>query len=289
MIHDLTYRKMVHEALNDGERHADRTGVGTRSVFGACYKFDLQAGFPLVSAKKTPFMKAAHELLWILSGSTYVRDLQKRGVHIWDPWVTPEKLAMHDRDPDALDLGPSYGHQWRDFGGEQSRHGCGTDQLAELLKNLVCNPGSRRHLVTLWHPEDVVVLDPPPCLATYQFKVRADGMLDMCLYQRSLDLFLGAPFDLAEAGILLTLLAHYTGLKPGTFTWMIGDMHVYENHVALAQTMLSRSAAIFNPCLRFVNGGNIGDLKALLATVPETDLLLSSYNPHPHMPAPVAV
>jgi thymidylate synthase len=217
-IGELAYLGLLRRILNEGSRRSDRTGTGTISVFGAQLRFDLRRGFPLLTTKKVPFSSIVHELLWFLRGSTNVRDGLTQHTKIWDAWA----------DPDG-DLGPIYGHQWRNWGGSTSGWPRGIDQIAEALKTIKTNPDSRRIIVSAWNVSDVPRMRLPPCHLLFQFYVDA-GHLDCQLYQRSADMALGVPFNVASYALLLAMFATECGLVPRYFVHTFGDAHVYLNH-----------------------------------------------------------
>jgi thymidylate synthase len=266
-----TYLDMLRFVLEHGERRDDRTGTGTLSVFGYQNRYDLAQGFPLLTTKKVHFKSVAHELLWILKGETNIRDLKEAGVGIWDEWADEQG-----------DLGPVYGHQWRHFGGPVGGSGGGVDQVREVLEQIKKNPRSRRLLVSAWNPMDVPRMALPPCHTLFQFYVHTDGRLDCHLYQRSADIFLGVPFNIASYALLTHLVAQAAGLKPGTFVHSFGDLHLYLNHVEQAKLQLAREPRalpnlILNP-----------EVRDLFAFKYE-DLILERYDPHPAIKAQVAV
>ena len=217
------YLDLVRTVLEQGERRTDRTGTGTLSLFGVQTRHDLRQGFPLLTTKKVLFPAVVRELLWFLRGSTNVRDGLTQHTPIWDAWA----------DEDG-DLGPIYGAQWRSWGGR------GCDQIAEALRQIRETPDSRRILVSAWNVEDLPRMRLPPCHALFQFSVREGGRLDLQLYQRSADLALGVPFNIASYALLLTIVARETGLTPGVFVHTFGDLHVYANHVDGLRLQLER-------------------------------------------------
>jgi thymidylate synthase len=265
-----TYLDMLRFVLEHGERREDRTGTGTLSVFGYQNRYDLGEGFPLLTTKKVHFKSVAHELLWILKGDTNVSALQEVGVGIWDEWA----------DLDG-NLGPVYGHQWRHFGGPLGEAG-GVDQVAEVVEQIRTNPYSRRLLVSAWNPQDVPMMALPPCHTLFQFYVHTAGRLDCHLYQRSADIFLGVPFNIASYALLTHLVAQACDLKPGTFVHSFGDLHLYLNHLEQARTQLAREPKALP---RLVLNPAIKDLFAFKYE----DISLEAYDPHPAIKAPVAV
>jgi thymidylate synthase len=261
------YLDLMRHVLEHGHVKADRTGTGTRSVFGWQMRFDLAAGFPMLTTKKLHLRSIIHELLWFLKGDTNIGYLKDNGVRIWDEWADENG-----------DLGPVYGYQWRHW---PARDGGEIDQIAHLVEGLKNNPDSRRHLVTAWNPADVDRMALPPCHALFQFYV-ADGRLSCQLYQRSADIFLGVPFNIASYALLTLMLAQVVGLEPGDFVHTLGDAHLYSNHLEQAQLQLSREPRQL-PAL-----GLNSDVTDLFAFRFE-DFTLEGYDPHPHIAAPVAV
>ncbi|HET6720655.1 MAG TPA: thymidylate synthase [Rhodocyclaceae bacterium] len=261
------YLDLMRHVLEHGHEKSDRTGTGTRSVFGYQMRFDLGQGFPMLTTKKLHLKSIIHELLWFLQGDTNIGYLQKNGVKIWDEWADENG-----------DLGPVYGHQWRHW---PARDGSEIDQITKLLDSLKKNPDSRRHIVTAWNPADVDRMALPPCHALFQFYV-AGGKLSCQLYQRSADIFLGVPFNIASYALLTLMLAQVCDLEPGDFVHTLGDAHLYSNHLEQARLQLSREPRALphmklNPAVR--------DLFAFRFE----DFTLEAYDPHPHIPAPVAV
>jgi len=261
------YLDLMRHVLEHGHEKSDRTGTGTRSVFGWQMRFDLARGFPLLTTKKLHTKSIIHELLWFLQGDTNIRYLKEHGVSIWDDWADAKG-----------DLGPVYGKQWRRW---ESADGREIDQIALLIEGLKHNPDSRRHMVTAWNPGDVPKMKLPPCHALFQFYV-AGGKLSCQLYQRSADIFLGVPFNIASYALLTLMVAQICGYQPGEFVHTLGDAHLYSNHVEQARLQLARSPGTL-PTLRLNPA-----VKDLLAFRFE-DFTLSDYHPQPHIPAPVAV
>ncbi len=261
------YLDLMQHVLDRGHVKADRTGTGTRSVFGWQMRFDLSAGFPVLTTKKLHLRSIIIELLWFLRGETNIQWLQDNKVSIWNEWADENG-----------DLGPVYGHQWRHWPG---RDGIEIDQITQLVEGLKQNPDSRRHIVTAWNPSDVDRMALPPCHALFQFYV-ADGRLSCQLYQRSADIFLGVPFNIASYALLTLMVAQVVGLKPGDFVHTLGDAHLYSNHLEQARLQLSRDTRAL-PKLR-INPA----VKDLFAFRFE-DFTLEGYDPHPHIAAPVAV
>lgn len=261
------YHELMEHVLRNGAVKADRTGTGTRSVFGYQMRFDLAEGFPLVTTKKLFTKAIIHELLWFLKGDTNIRYLKENGVSIWDEWADANG-----------DLGPVYGHQWRSW---PARDGGTIDQIALVQKMIRTNPDSRRLMVTAWNPADVDRMALPPCHCLFQFYV-AEGKLSCQLYQRSADIFLGVPFNIASYALLTMMIAQVTGLKPGEFIHTFGDAHLYANHIEQAELQLSRAPLALptmriNPQVKDIFGFTFGDFK------------LENYQAHPHIAAPVAV
>jgi thymidylate synthase len=261
------YLDLMRHVLERGASKSDRTGTGTRSVFGWQMRFDLAAGFPLLTTKKLHLKSIIHELLWFLRGETNIRYLRENGVRIWDEWAGADG-----------ELGPVYGHQWRHWsapgGGE-------IDQIASLVESLKKNPDSRRHVVTAWNPADVARMALPPCHALFQFHV-ADGRLSCQLYQRSADIFLGVPFNVASYALLTMMLAQVCGYRAGDFVHTLGDAHLYDNHLEQARLQLLRAPRAL-PTMRIAP-----DARDIFAFRFE-DFTLEGYDPHPHIAAPVAV
>ena len=260
------YLDLLADILAHGVERDDRTGTGTLGVFGRQIRFDLARGFPLLTTKRVHFKSLALELLWFLRGDTNVRWLQDRGVTIWDEWADDEG-----------ELGPVYGRQWRSWAAPDGRS---IDQIERLVAGLKANPSSRRHIVSAWNPADVDDMALPPCHCLFQFFV-AEGKLSCQLYQRSADVFLGVPFNIASYALLTLMLAKVVGLAPGDFVHSFGDVHLYLNHVDQARTQLARVPRDF-PVIR------VADRSDLLAYEYE-DFVLEGYDPHPLIKAPVAV
>jgi thymidylate synthase len=260
------YLDLLAEVLEQGARKTDRTGTGTLSVFGRQLRFALDP-FPLLTTKKLHTKSILYELLWFLRGDTNVKWLQERGVSIWDEWADENG-----------NLGPVYGYQWRHWRTPDGRE---IDQIAELIRNLRAKPDSRRHLVTAWNPADVDKMALPPCHALFQFYV-ANGRLSCQMYQRSADLFLGVPFNIASYAALTLMVAQVTSLKPGEFILTLGDAHLYLNHLEQAREQIARTPRPF-PRLRLNPA-----VKELLEFRYE-DFTLEGYEPHPAIKAPIAV
>jgi thymidylate synthase len=261
------YLDLLAQVLERGARKSDRTGTGTLSLFGAQMRFDLAASFPLLTTKKLHTKSIVYELLWFLRGDTNVRWLQERGVTIWDEWANA-----------AGELGPVYGHQWRHWKTPDGRE---IDQLAQVVKSIRDKPDSRRHIVTAWNPADVDRMALPPCHALFQFYV-ADGRLSCQLYQRSADLFLGVPFNIASYALLTLMIAQVTSLAAGEFVHTLGDAHLYLNHVEQAREQLARAP---RPFPRIKLNPTVKDLFAFRYE----DFSIEGYDPHPAIKAPIAV
>nr|WP_269436330.1 thymidylate synthase [Arthrobacter zhangbolii] len=258
---------MLRDVMANGTQKSDRTGTGTRSVFGRQMRFDLSESFPLITTKRVHFKSVALELLWFLRGDSNVRWLQERGVSIWDEWA----------DDDG-ELGPVYGVQWRSWPTPDGGH---IDQIEKLVEGIRKNPDSRRHIVTAWNPAEVENMALPPCHAMFQFYV-ADGRLSCQLYQRSADTFLGVPFNIASYALLTLMVAQQTGLEPGEFIWSGGDVHIYDNHVDQVREQLSREPFPYP--------------KLHIRRTPESifdyaleDFEVLDYRHHPGIKAPIAV
>jgi len=261
------YHDLMRHVLEHGHEKSDRTGTGTRSVFGWQMRFDLAEGFPLLTTKKLHLRSIIHELLWFLKGETNIAYLKDNKVSIWDEWADENG-----------DLGPVYGHQWRHW---PARDGGEIDQIARLIEGLKKNPDSRRHIVTAWNPADVDAQALPPCHALFQFYV-ADGRLSCQLYQRSADIFLGVPFNIASYALLTLMVAQVCGYRPGEFIHTLGDAHLYSNHLEQARLQLSREPRPL-PTMRL--NPAVTDIFAFKFE----DFTLEGYDPHPHIAAPVAV
>lgn len=278
------YLDLLRLTLETGETRRDRTGVGTRGIFGAQLRFDLAEGFPLVTTKKVHLRSIIQELLWFISGHTDNGWLNARGVTIWDEWATPEQCAKFGRS--AGDLGPVYGHQWRNFGATPKPDGTfekdGVDQLRALVEGLKRNPQGRRHIVTGWNPKEADRVALPPCHTLFQFHVSESGRLSCQLYQRSADLFLGVPFNIASYALLTHMIAQACDLKPGHFVHTFGDAHIYLNHLDQVNLQLSREPRAL-PTLRLNPA-----VKDLFAFRYE-DVEVVGYDAHPAIKAPVAV
>ena len=261
------YLDLMRHVLDHGTRKSDRTGTGTLSIFGAQIRFNLAAGFPMVTTKKLHLKSIVHELLWFLKGDTNIRYLKENGVSIWDEWADENG-----------DLGPVYGHQWRSWPTPDGGH---VDQITQLLAELRRNPDSRRLIVSAWNPADLPKMALSPCHALFQFYV-ADGRLSCQLYQRSADVFLGVPFNIASYALLTLMVAQVCDLAPGEFVHTFGDTHLYLNHLDQAREQLARApralpTMTLNPEVKDLFGFRF------------EDFTLTGYDPMPHIKAPVAV
>ena len=265
------YEDLVRTILREGTLKSDRTGTGTISLFGRQMRFDLSHSFPLITTKKVYFRGIAYELLWFLKGSQNVRWLQENRVHIWDEWA----------DPETGDLGPVYGVQWRSWPAPTPEDPHRTiDQIAKVLDLIRTHPDSRRMIVTAWNPAQVDSMALPPCHALFQFYV-ADGRLSCQLYQRSCDMFLGVPFNIASYALLTLMMAQQAGLEPGEFVWTGGDCHIYDNHVEQVLEQLSRKPYPY-PTMRIRKADSIFSYQY-------EDFEVVDYQCHPAIKAPVAV
>lgn len=295
------YLELLQKIMDEGVDKADRTGVGTRSVFGAQARFDLADGFPLLTTKKMFLKGIIHELIWFVSGETNIKYLVDNGVGIWNEWpyqkyleanglaekypkYTPEwsdklKEFVENIKNDAAfarqwgELGPVYGKQWRDFGG--------VDQLMDVIRRIKTNPNDRRMIISAWNPPEIPQMALPPCHLLYQFNV-TDGKLSLQMYQRSCDTFLGVPFNIASYSLLLMMVAQVTGLRPGTFVHVYGDLHIYKNHFNQVKEQLSREPRKLPTMKLNPEVKNIEDFKY-------EDFTLEGYDPHPAIKAPIAV
>ena len=261
------YLDIVRRILAEGVQKGDRTGTGTLSVFGHQTRFDLSQGFPLLTTKRIHLKSVIHELLWFLAGDTNIRYLKDNGVRIWDEWAD-----------EAGELGPVYGRQWRSWAAPDGRV---IDQMANVVEMIRRTPNSRRLIVSAWNPADVDAMALPPCHLLFQFYV-AEGRLSCQLYQRSADVFLGVPFNIASYALLTHMVAHVTGLQPGDFVHTFGDVHLYNNHFEQARLQLTREPRPL-PTLRL--NPSVRDLFAFRYD----DIVIEGYEPHPAIKAPVAV
>lgn len=261
------YHNLLEEVMQNGIVKKDRTGTGTKSIFGYQMRFNLADGFPLLTTKKIHTKSIIHELLWFIKGDTNIKYLNENGVSIWDDWATPEG-----------ELGPVYGKQWRSWATPTGKN---IDQLGDVIEQIKTNPDSRRLIVSAWNPSDIPSMKLPPCHMLFQFYV-ADGKLSCQLYQRSADIFLGVPFNIASYALLTMMIAQVCQLKPGIFVHTLGDAHIYSNHFDQVNLQLSRTPRPLpimqiNPLIK-----NISDFRF-------EDFYLTQYDPYPHIKAVVAV
>lgn len=261
------YLDLMRHVLERGHRKSDRTGTGTLSTFGWQMRFDLAAGFPLLTTKKVHFKSVAYELLWFLKGETNVRWLQERGVSIWDEWAD-----------ESGELGPVYGSQWRSW---PAPDGGAIDQIAQVVESIRTRPDSRRHIVTAWNPAEIEKMKLPPCHVLFQFYV-AEGRLSCQMYQRSADIFLGVPFNIASYALLTLMVAQVCSLELGEFVHTLGDAHLYLNHLDQAKEQLAR---VPRPLPRIRLNPGVKDIFGFRYE----DLALEGYDPHPAIKAPIAV
>ena len=289
------YHDLIHRVLAEGVHKEDRTGTGTLSVFGHQMRFDLQAGFPMMTTKKLPLKSILHELIWFIRGETNIRYLCQNGVRIWDDWPYAKYKASGDFQGEDIrafaeriaedsafaekwgELGPVYGHQWRSWPGPNGA----VDQLKQVLEDLRRNPDSRRHIVSAWNPGYIDQMALPPCHAFFQFYV-AEGKLSCQLYQRSADIFLGVPFNIASYALLVHFMARDLGLGVGDFVHTLGDAHIYSNHIDQVKLQISREPRTL-PTL-WLNP----DVTSLFDFTFD-DVRLEGYDPHPHIAGAVAV
>lgn len=280
---EQAYLDLLQHVMTNGTEKGDRTGTGTLSHFGAQLRFDLADGFPLLTTKKVHFKSIVYELFWFLSGSTHVDYLQQNNVRIWNEWATADQTARFNRP--AGDLGPIYGHQWRNYGATKREDGSydndGVDQITEVIEQIKTNPNSRRLIVSGWNPKEADQVALPPCHTLFQFFV-ADNKLSCQLYQRSADLFLGVPFNIASYALLTHMVAQVCGLEVGEFVWTGGDCHIYQNHREQVELQLTRSlyelpTLTLNP-----------DIKDIFAFTFD-DISVEGYESHPAIKAKVAV
>ncbi len=261
------YLDLLQRVLNEGVEKKDRTGTGTVSVFGHQMRFDFAEGFPLLTTKKLHLKSIIHELLWFLNGDTNTKYLNENGVRIWNEWADENG-----------DLGNIYGYQWRSWSAPDNKH---IDQISEVIESIKNNPDSRRHIVSAWNVGDLDKMALPPCHILFQFYV-ADGKLSCQLYQRSADIFLGVPFNIASYALLLMMMAQVTGLKPGTFVHTLGDAHIYLNHIDQVKLQLSREtrklpSLVINPSRKSIFDFEFEDFKLL------------EYDPHPHIKGAISI
>lgn len=261
------YLDLLEHVMENGVDRMDRTGTGTRGVFGHQMRFDLSEGFPMLTTKKLHLKSIVHELIWFLAGDTNIKYLQENGVRIWDDWADEKG-----------DLGPVYGKQWRRW---ETKDGVVIDQVSKLVDAIKTNPYSRRHIVSAWNPADVDEMALPPCHCLFQFHV-ADGKLSCQLYQRSADIFLGVPFNIASYALLTHMMADACGLEAGDFVHCFGDTHIYSNHFEQVRTQLQRAPRDL-PKLEVKKGvGSLFDYRF-------EDVKITGYDPHPHIAGKVAV
>ncbi|MCL2041207.1 MAG: thymidylate synthase [Bacteroidales bacterium] len=261
------YLDLLDHVLKNGVRKEDRTGTGTISAFGYQMRFDMSAGFPLLTTKKLHLKSIIYELLWFLRGDTNIRYLNEHNVSIWNEWADENG-----------DLGPIYGHQWRSWRGAD---GTTVDQIKNVIRSITTDPDSRRHIVSAWNVGELDKMALPPCHILFQFWV-ADGKLSLQLYQRSCDIFLGVPFNIASYAILLLMMAQVTGLKAGEFIHTLGDAHIYLNHLEQVKTQLSRQPRP-SPTLK------INPERTSIFEFQYEDFILENYDPHPHIKGDIAV
>ena len=261
------YLQLLDKILHSGTQKEDRTGTGTRSIFGYQMRFDLERGFPLLTTKKLHTKSIIHELLWFLAGDTNTRYLNENGIRIWDAWAD-----------ERGELGPVYGHQWRSW---PTPEGGSIDQISRVIEQIQTNPDSRRLVVCAWNVADVENMALPPCHALFQFYVN-NGRISCQLYQRSADVFLGVPFNIASYSLLTRMIAQACGLKAGEFVHTFGDAHLYSNHVEQAREQLSREPRELPRMLLNPDVESIFDFRF-------EDFTLLDYRPHPHIKAPIAV
>lgn len=277
------YLDLLQRILDEGQDRGDRTGTGTRGIFGHQMRFDLNAGFPLLTTKKLHLRSILYELLWFVRGDTTIDYLKQNKVSIWDEWATEEQCARFGRA--AGDLGPVYGHQWRNFGASQNADGTynhdGVDQLLGVIAEIKRNPNSRRLILTGWNPKEADQVALPPCHTLFQFYVQG-GKLSCQLYQRSADVFLGVPFNIASYAMLTMMVAHVCDLQPGEFVHSFGDAHLYLNHLEQARLQLTREP---KPLPRLTINPAVRDILAFTFE----DFTLEGYEPHPHIKAEVSV
>lgn len=280
---EAAYLDLIRYVRDHGTEKGDRTGTGTRSHFGAQLRFDLKEGFPLLTTKKVHMKSITYELFWFLKGDTHVKYLQDHNVRIWNEWSTAEQTARFGR-PEG-ELGPIYGHQWRNYGASKAEDGSynqdGIDQISEVIEQIKTNPNSRRLIVSGWNPAEATQVALPPCHTLFQFFV-ADGKLSCQLYQRSADLFLGVPFNIASYALLTHMIAQVCDLEVDEFIWTGGDCHLYQNHIEQVNEQLSREAyelpsLWLNPEIKDIFDFTFDDIR------------VENYKSHPAIKAPVAV
>lgn len=261
------YLDLLDNIIDRGAQKSDRTGTGTKSLFGWQMRFDLSEGFPLLTTKKLHIKSIVYELLWFLNGDTNIKYLKENGVRIWDEWADENG-----------NLGPIYGYQWRSWPSANGQH---IDQITQVVESIKNNPDSRRHLVNAWNVGEIDKMALPPCHILFQFYV-ADGKLSCQLYQRSADVFLGVPFNIASYALLTMMMAQVTGLKPGDFVHTLGDVHIYNNHIEQVKLQLTREPKPLPKLLINPKVKSIFDFKF-------EDFAIEGYDPHPHIKGEVAV
>ena len=289
------YHQLIQHVLDSGEEKKDRTGTGTLSVFGYQMRFNLREGFPLITTKKLHLKSILHELIWFIKGETNIEYLCKNGVRIWDDWPYAKYKSSSNFNGENIrefaerisndsnfaekwgELGPVYGHQWRSWPGPRGK----VDQLKNVMNNLRKNPDSRRHIVSAWNPGFIEEMALPPCHAFFQFYI-ANGRLSCQLYQRSADIFLGVPFNIASYALLIHMMAHDLGLEVGDFIHTLGDAHIYLNHLDQVKLQISRE---FKPLPKIIINPKVKNMFDLSFD----DFTLEGYSPHPHIPGTVAV
>jgi thymidylate synthase len=279
------YHDLLKSILAHGREHRDRTGVGTISHFGYQTRFDLNAGFPIITTKRVPFRWICEELFWFLSGDTNEANLRARGVDIWAEWADEAHTSRFNRAPG--DLGPIYGYLWRSFGGHYPERD-GVDQIARLIQDIQINPHSRRLIVSGWDPRVSAEVDLPPCHTLFQFKVEDERVLHCQLYQRSADAFLGVPFNISSYALLTHMIAHVCELEIGEFIYTLGDYHIYLNHLEQVTELLSREPLPL-PRLEIKDEGQALRGLAGLLKMRYENLSLVGYQSHGKIAAPVAV
>lgn len=284
MSNESKYLALLREVRDHGITRDDRTGTGTRSLFGYQLRMDLREGFPLLTTKKVHLKSIVHELLWFVRGQTHVKHLKEVGVSIWDEWATAEQTARFGRAEG--DLGPVYGHQWRNYGAtleDGAYLDDGVDQLAHVVEQIRTNPTSRRLIVSGWNPREADQVALPPCHTLFQFYVDpVEKTLSCQLYQRSADVFLGVPFNIASYALLTAMIAQVTGLRPLWFVHTFGDVHLYSNHLEQAETQLAREPRSAPQLVLDPSVTSLFDFKF-------EHVRIEGYDPHPRIKAPVAV
>lgn len=278
--HDNIYLNLLKKIVDKGEFRSDRTGTGTISIFGEMMKFDLRDKFPLLTTKKLNFDTIKKELLWFISGSTNSKILEEQGINIWKGNSSKEFLSARNLDYEEGEIGPGYGFQWRYCGANYPNKSGGIDQLKKVIEDIKSNPTSRRHIVSSWDVCNIDKMALPPCHCFFQFYVE-DEYLDCMMYQRSGDMFLGVPFNIASYSLLLLIIAKLTGLKARYFNHVIGDAHIYSNHIEQAKLQLSREP-YDSPTITLLDINDIDDINPC-------NIILENYNHHPFIKAQMAV